>query len=780
MSTNHVMHRFLFFAILLRLSLTVSAGNSYTFSSQGLKVTVTFFAPGIVRVFKIPENKPADKQSLSVIMKPEDVSITVDENAGNATVSSSKLRLTVNKESGGIVFCDSHGNTLLRDKDYGTQFTPVSDAGKPSYDVRQAFLLDKDEIIYGLGQQQTGLVSQRNQKLMLRNVNMSICVPFIHSEKGYGVYWDNYSPTLFTDNAQETAFDSEVGLCADYYFIYGGNADGVISGVRQLTGDAPMFPLWTMGFWQSRERYRNPEELCGVVDKYRELRVPLDGIVQDWQYWGDNSNWNAMEFANPRYAGGKAKEMIDHVHKQNAHIMISVWPSFGYKTDMYHRMDSLKALLHFKTYPNEATVYDPFNPKAREIFWQKMKTNIFDLGMDAWWLDATEPEHKDPVDADYDQPTWLGSFRSVHNAFPIVSNREIYERQRAVTSDKRVFLLTRSSSFGQQHYGSFSWSGDIVGNWDVMRRQIAAGMNYSLCGFPYWNTDIGGFFARDYGNDVKNPAYQEMHVRWFEWGAFQPLMRSHNSGPVAVEIWQFGKKGDWAYDALEKFTKLRYSLLPYIYSMMWQVNNKQGSIIRPLLMDFKQDRKALTLGDEYMFGKSFLVRPVTDSIYTWMDSKLKGHVKDFSKTGSVSVYLPEGARWYDLWDNKVFDGGQTIQRLVPIDIMPVYVRAGSIVPWGPDVQYSTEKKWDNLEVRVYSGANASFTLYEDEFDNYNYEKGAYTEIPFTWDEASRTFTIGSRKGSYKGMLKNRTFKVKLIGGQQKTVKYRGQQKQLRF
>lgn len=762
------------------------------FEAQGLKVKVEFYSADIVRVYKEPVGKPHDKVSIPVIMKPGSVSLSYGGSGSTATVGSGRLTVSVDTKTGGIVFADSAGACLLRDKDYGTQFTPFNDAGTPSFSVRQAFLLDSAEVIYGLGQQQTGLVSQRNQKLLLRNINMKICIPFVHSAKGYGLYWDNYSPTTFTDNPQEMSFDSEVGDCADYYFIYGGSADGVIAGVRQLTGQAPMYPLWTLGFWQSRERYKSPDELCGVVDKYRELEVPLDGIIQDWQYWGCDSNWNSMKFQNPRYVNKigapeymrylpkgedpsalqaeprikSPKEMVDYVHKQNAHIMISVWASFGPWTDMYHKMDSIGALYNFETWPPRAGVkpYDPFNPVARDLYWAEMKRNIFDLGMDAWWLDSTEPDHLDIKDADFNTKTYLGSFRRVHNAFPLVTNKGVYEHQRAATDAKRVFLLTRSSFLGQQHYASHSWSGDVTSTWDNMRRQVAAGLNYSLCGIPYWGTDIGGFFASRYRDAIKNVAYHELHVRWYEWGAFQPIMRSHNSSPVAVEIYQFGEKGYWAYDAIEKYTHLRYRLLPYLYSTAWEVTSRSGSIIRPLVMDFASDKRVLNLGTEYMFGHSFLVRPVMDSLYTWQDSRSYGHMKDMSKTASVDVYLPDGAEWIDFWTGQKHRGGQTIMREVPIDIMPVYVRAGSIVPYGPRVQYAEEKRWDDLEVRIYPGADATFTLYEDENDNYNYEKGAFTTIDFEWNDASRTLTIGARKGKFKGMLKARKFNVVVVDG----------------
>ena len=787
------------------------------FQANGLDVSIEFYSPTTVRVLKTPAGTVDPRESLVVIQPGQRPDVKVADKGNSLTLTTSDVKVVADTKTGGIRFYDNKGNLMLTDKDHGTQFTPISDAGKPSYDVRQAFLISDDEVLYGLGQQQTGRIDQRNQRLRLINQNMHICIPFVHSSKGYGLYWDNYSPTTFNDNPQELSFDSEAGLSADYYFILGGNADGVIAGVRELTGQAPLYPLWTLGFWQSRERYKSPDELAEVVTKHRQARIPIDGIIQDWQYWGCDSNWNSMNFQNPRYVNKMGdpeymrflpngedpnarypepkiktpKEMIDFAHANNTHMMISVWASFGPWTDMYKRMKDINALIPFETWPRGAgvTAYDPFNPQARDIYWSEMKKNIFDLGMDAWWLDSTEPDHFDWKDEDYDQPTYLGSFRSVHNAFPIMSNKGVYEHQRAATDRKRVFLLTRSSSFGQQRYGSHSWSGDVTSTWQKLRDQIAAGINYSLCGIPYWGTDLGGFFTWEYNNDVNNVAFHELHVRWYEWGAFQPIMRSHNSGPVAVEFYQFGKKGDWAYDALEKYTKLRYRLLPYLYSTTWEVTDKAGSILRPLVMDFAADKNVHRIANQHMFGRNFLVRPVTDSLYTYQDKERNGHFKGFDKVAKTDVYLPAGADWYDFWTNERLAGGQTVDREVPIDIMPVYVKAGSIVPWGPDVQYSTEKKWDNLEIRVYPGQDAEFTLYEDEFDNYDYEKGAYSEIDFKWNDATRTLTVGDRRGQYPGMLKNRKFNVVMMDGKKgasegslsgKSLSYSGKSKAIRL
>lgn len=730
---------------------------------NSMNVRIQFYNSGIVRVVKYPSDKAITKESLSVIKTPEKTDLSIRAQGESVVLSSDKISVLLDLKTGKVTFSDKSNNQLLTEKDYGTQFTDFNDAGVPSFRVRQAFMLDEDEVIYGLGQQQTGLMNQRNQRLFLRNQNMHICIPIIHSVKGYAVFWDNYSPTVFTDNVWETSFDSELGDCSDYYFMYGGNADGTIAALRDLTGQAPMYPLWTLGFWQSRERYVSQDETVGVVKKYRELGVPLDGIIQDWQYWGPNSNWNSMSFDNPEFPN--PKKMIDDIHRMNAHIMISVWASFGPDTEQYKIMNPKGMLYDFETWPpkNGVKPYDPFNPEARQIYWSYMKKNIFDLGMDAWWLDSTEPDHFDIKDSDFDIPTYLGSFRRVHNAFPLVSNMGVYENQRAVSSDKRVFLLTRSSFAGQQRYASHSWSGDVVTNWKVFRKQIAAGLNYTFCGIPYWGTDIGGFFAWEYGNDVNNKAYHEIHTRWHQFATFTPIMRSHNSSPVAVEIYQFGKKGDWAYDAIEKYIKLRYRILPYIYSTSWEVTSNAGSFMRHLSMDFPEDKRVHNIDDQFLFGRNLLVKAVTEPMY--VRSSLPNHSdarEDFSTVKSTSVYLPAGTSWVDFWTGETIAGGREVNKATPIDIIPLYLRAGSILPWGPDVQYAEEKRWDNLEIRIYPGANGQFTLYEDENDNYNYEKGMYSTLLMEWNDKDRTLTIGERKGSFPGMLKNRKFRIVVV------------------
>ena len=733
-----------------------------TGTTQGMDIEIQFVSPEIVRVVKAPEGRSFTKKSLSVVKSPESMSVTTEKKGETVSLKSNAVRVDFNVGTGRISFFDKQGKALFTEKDYGAQFTPFNDAGNPTFSVRQAFLLDKDEAIYGLGQQQVDDLNQRNHKHFMRQRALYASVPIIQSTKGYGMFWDNYSPTTYTDNPQEMSFDSEVGECMDYYFMYGGNADGVIAQIRDLTGQAPMYPLWTFGFWQSRERYKSQQETMEVVDKYRELGIPLDGIIQDWQYWGPNSNWNSMNFDNPEFPD--PQKMIDHVKKKNAKIMISIWASFGPDTNPYKDLEKINALFNFKTWPADGGVkaYDAYNEKARDIYWEHLNKGLFSKGIDAWWTDSTEPDHLDVQERDFDIPTAMGTYRSVVNAFPLMSNKGVYEHQRAVTSDKRVYLLTRCAFAGQQRYAANTWSGDVTCNWETFRKQIPTGLNFSLSGIPYWNTDIGGFFNWPYHGGAENKAYHELYTRWFQYGTFLPMQRSHGSG-VKKEIYNLGKKGDWVYDSEEKYINLRYALLPYLYSTGWQVTDNAGSFLRALFMDFNEDQKVHTISNQYMFGKAFLVTPVTKNMYVFSDKEQwKDPYEDFSKTGTQDVYLPKGTKWFDFWTGEALNGGQMVTKEVPIDIIPLYVRAGSIVPFGPKVQYSTEKKWNNLEIRIYPGADGEFVLYEDENDNYNYEKGAYSIIKFTWDDAKRTLNIADREGTFPGMLKSRKFNIVVV------------------
>ena len=744
------------------------------FQTKTLNVEVQFFGPQTVRIVKSPVGVPFTKKSLSVISKPQAVKFDAKQTADVLVVKSHDLNVVINLTSGNISYTNGSGNVLLREQDGGDQFKPFDDAGSKTFTVYQGFTLDADEAIYGLGQQQEGKMVQRDIKLHMVQSNVHDYVPFVHSVKGYGLFWDNYSPTEFSDDKKTTFFKSDVGDCIDYYFMYAGNADGVIGCMRNLTGQVPMLPLWTYGFWQSKERYKSQEELVNVVKKYRELNVPLDGIILDWQYWGSNYLWNAMDFLNPEFP--EPKTMVNDVHGLNAHMIVSIWNSFGPETQQYKELEKMHALFDFITwpesgsekwppnlnYPSGVKVYDPYNPAARDVYWKYLK-NLWALNIDGWWMDSSEPDHMRFKPSDLDNKTYLGSFRKVRNAFPLMTVGGVYDHQRAVDSAKRVFILTRSAFAGQQRYGANTWSGDVISTWGALRAQISAGLNFSLTGIPYWNSDIGGFFLWRFPKKLEDAEYRELYVRWLEFGTFCPMMRSHGAD-APREIYQFGKPGDAPYDAIEKYINMRYSLLPYTYSTSWQVTNKQYSMFRALMMDFPSDKNALDINDQFMFGQSFLVSPVTTSMYAKPAVQGKDTVKveDFSTIKSKETYLPAGTDWYDFWTGEKITGGKKVSKQTPLDIIPLYVKAGSIIPIGPRVQYAGQKRWDNIEVRVYRGANGKFVLYEDENDNYNYEKGVYATISFDWNDATKTLTINPRNGSYPGMPSSRTFNIVVV------------------
>lgn len=785
-----------------------TSGIKTTISGKQTDIEIQWFGPNTLRVLKTPQGKSVKKESLSVIAQPQNsgIKITTPGN-GCIVMKSQTLTVILNPQTGIITYAKPNGDALLIEQENVKAFTPVNDAGRSTYSVYQGFTTSKEEGLYGLGQLQNGQMMQRGMTKHLVQGNVEDVSPFFQSTKGYGVFWDNYSGTTYTDNEQETSFCSEVGDCIDYYFMYGGSADGVIAEVRALTGDVPMMPLWSYGFMQSKERYKSQEETVGVVKKYRELGIPLDCIIQDWQYWGHNYLWNAMDFQNPAFS--RPKDMIDEVHALNARMMISIWSSFGPATKPYRALDKEGLLFDIETwpqsgvdgwppnleYPSGVRVYDAYSPKARDIYWEHLNKGIFQLGMDGWWMDSTEPDHFNHKESDFDRQTGLGSYRSVRNAYPLVSVGGVSDHQRALTQDKRVIILTRSGFLGQQRYGSNVWSGDVQSSWDMFRKQITAGLNFSLTGMPHWNSDLGGFFAGSYNTSwgdnsaTRNPMYQELYVRWLQFGVFCPMMRSHGAD-VPREFYWYGKKGEPIYDALVDAVKLRYTLLPYIYSTSWDVTHNRSTFMRALFMDFVNDKQTWNVNDEYMFGKAFLVAPVLHAQYTpevqqktleenegWnRDSKKSAKtpiLTDFTHSKNMEVYLPAGTRWYNFWTNEAIEGGQKLVISTTLNRIPLFVRAGSIVPCGPDVQYTGEKKWDNLTLCVYPGENGNFTLYEDEGDNYNYENGAYTEIPMNWDNASRILTIGARKGEYNGILQKRQFIVKAIDGNSKTVTYTG-------
>ena len=782
-----MMKRTVLSAILCMMAIAMT-GSPVEMQTSGTTVTLEFFTPSIVRVVKSPIGHTYEKQGLVVIAQPDNVQITQKGH----TVSSDALTVSLNAKTGALTFT-AKGKTLLREKGAGLFEPRTTGPDSGAYRVTQCFQLDKDEAIYGLGTFQNGKINRRGEHKLMEQSNLEDFQNVLQSIKGWGIYWDNYSRTQFDDDAVKgMSFSSEVGDCVDYYFMYGGSADGVIAQMRHLSGDVPMFPLWTYGFWQCKERYKSAAELLGVVDQYRALQVPLDGIVQDWQYWGSNYLWNAMDFLTEEYANGE--QMIRDVHQKHAHFMISIWASFGPKTKAYRQLDEKGLLFDFETwpqsgltfwpprmdYPSGVRVYDAFSPVARDIYWQHLKP-LLDKGTDAWWMDSTDPDFFNPKESDYDHRAGAnGTWRSLRNAFPLETVKGVYHNQRQTEHQKRVFIMTRSAFAGQQHYGSGLWSGDVASSWDMLRKQVPAGLSYSLTGCPNFNTDIGGFFCGSYntkgsGSAPQNPQFQELYVRWMQYGLFCPVFRSHGAD-APREIWQFGKRGEPVYDAIES-----------LYSTAWQVTSNNESYLRPLFSDFAADKKVWNMTDEFMFGRSILAAPILDPQYTQeILSPLEGDgykaggkmengelIVDWSTPKTVTKYLPKGTLWYDFWTGKSYRGGQSVTLQTSLDRVPMFVRAGSILPLGPEMQYTGEKPWDNLELRLYPGADGTFTLYEDEGDTYRYEQGVYATIRFDWNDKARTLTIAERQGSYPGMLSSRQFTVTLPDGTTKTISYHG-------
>lgn len=576
-------------------------------------------------------------------------------------------------------------------------------------------------------------------------------------QSGY-IALDHLDP-LPTAEQDELSLFSELGHAVDYYFIDGSNLDDVIAGYRDVTGKAVMLPRWAYGFWQSRDHYETQRQLLDTVARYRKLGLPLDNIVQDWRYWKDDA-WGSHQFDASRYPDPKA--MIARVHAEHAHFMISVWPKF-YPTTKNAR--ELEAGGHIYQRNIEEGVkdwvgpgylssfYDPYSAEARKIYWRQIRENLGDLGVDAWWLDATEPDITSNTSIAERKllmgPTALGPGAAFFNSYPLMTTTAVYQGSRQSYPHKRVFILTRSAFAGQQRNAAASWSGDVVARWSNLRDQISAGINFSLSGIPNWTTDIGGYAIEDryMKPDATNLAeWRELNLRWFQFGAFSPIFRSHGQG-VPREIYNIAPPGTPVYDALAWYDRLRYRLMPYIYTLAANTWWHDGTIMRGLVMDFPHDAKVRDIDDEYMFGPAFLVAPVTEY-----------------KARSRAVYLPAGSAWYDFNTGKRYAGGQTVQAPAPLARMPLFVRAGAIVPTGVAEQYTGARPDAPITLLVYAGANGHFSLYEDAGTTYGYEHGHYSRIPLDYDDATGVLTFGKREGDGQGAPAKREFVIRRIDG----------------
>ena len=937
---------------LLAVSSRKSAAFSFTKIQDGVQLSVggitkniIFYGPDTVRVNANFGKNYWRAPSLVVIAHPSSVPFSLTETSTKLLIVSQQLQIEVSKANGALRFLDATGKLYTEEQPATPQtLKQVTISEAPSYEASNTFLLKPDEAIYGFGFTGDDTSNRRGKDLLLVQTNVGIIIPVMMSSRRYGVMWDTYSQMRFSDNANGASLWAESAPGGvDYYFMAGKTPDDVVAAYRRLTGPAPMYPKQAFGLFMSKERYKTQAQLLDVASSFRKEGFPLDYIVQDWQYWGSDKDgsWSGMTWDPTRYPDPAG--MIRQLHDMNLKLMVSIWPSVGNDTALGHELDAhgLRfAPLHWIS--KHARVYDAYSPLGRQIYFKHIKSGLLDKGVDALWMDGTEVEVSSAMwnAADNVRDTKalgsnaLGDFTRYLSPYTLLTTQGTYDGERA-TSNKRVFTLTRSAWAGAQRTAAASWSGDIFASWKTLKQQIAGGVDVTVTGNPYWTNDTGGFFVSEFSGGEQNPAWRELYTRWLQFSAFNPIMRIHGTD-VEREPYRFKTLDPQVYVSLLDSTRLRYRLLPYIYGLSWKVTSSGYTLMRPLMMDFPDDRAADTIDDQFMFGRSLLVHPVTRPMYhilppppatvpaeflrtadgqpglagqyfegtnfetpkgqfvdtkidhTWPDPPLaeipggltnlnnfsvrwqgtltapedgvyelgvegddgyrlildgktvvsnwqngaaryqgteqtlhKGQVvkiaiEYFQGDGNrslrfawrrpsersqamtanrpvdlaVQTYLPKGAAWYDFWTNQRFPGGQRVTRDAPLNLFPLYVRAGSIIPMGPEVQYATQAPAAPYEVRIYPGADARFTVYEDDNETYNYEKGQRATYDLVWNDRARTLTIGARQGSFPGMVRQRQLKFVLAtkapqGGiapavVSKQVRYVGKPVVLRF
>lgn len=664
---------------------------------------------------------------------------------------------------------------------------------------RVHFRFSEGEAIHGLGQGEEGIYNYRGHTQYLYQHNMRIPMPVIVSSRKYAVLFDASCLMTFNDTENGTYLYFDALEQVDFYFISGKTMDEVIAGIRFLSGRPAMLPKWAYGYIQSKECYRTASELTEVASRYRALGIPLDCVVQDWNTW-EPGKWGQKSLDSARF--GDMKEQAERLHNMHVHTMVSVWPNMNTGTENHTEFMEAGCMLH------DLATYDAFSEEGRAIYFQQAKEGLFDQGFDAWWCDSTEP---------FSGPDWGGPIKrepwvrfqivgeehkkylppEKANIYSLMHAKGMYENQRHATEEKRVLNLTRSGYAGSQKYGAVLWSGDITASWATMKRQIAEGLNIAMSGYPYWTLDIGGFFTVGehwenrgcgcntdpspkwfwkgiYDNGVRDRGYKELYVRWIQFGMFLPMFRSHGTD-TPREIWNFGDPGSVFYEAIAKAIRMRYLFMPYIYSEAASVVFHDGTLMRSLLFDFPEDPVAASLSTEYLFGRSLLISPVTEPMFFEAGDRplLSAHSK------SWKTYLPSGADWVDYNTKKRYTGGQAVETDTPLDIFPLFIRSGSIVPMVPGLQYADEMR-GSTELHIFTGADAAFDLYEDAGDGYGYEKGEHSVIPLCWDDQKKTLIIGSRKGTYPGMQEERMFEILLDEKFLKKVHYSGLEAVLSF
>jgi alpha-D-xyloside xylohydrolase len=715
----------------------VKAGLVVHNDKETLQLSVC--GPGVLHIVAGPGHPESASPQMPWLIRPcTPAAFEFTQDDKEATLTTEQLKVSIRMTTGQLFFRNAKGEMLLFESDRRPR-SYIADTvnGEAVYHVSDRFQPAPTEGFYGLGQHQSGVFNYRGSVVEMAQANTDVAVPLLVSTNGYGILWNTASKSWFDNRfPSELKLSTEAADAIDYYFIYGPEVDQIVHQYRELTGHAPLFGKWAYGFVQSKDRYRSAKDLLDVAGEYRTQHIPLDFIVQDWFWW--------KQRGDPEYSDDYLKSYPDvqqaltRLHEEHIHAMISVWAVTDEKSKTYSELKDRNLLI------SGTTDYDPTNPAARDFYWKVLVGKMFAQGWDGFWLDSAEPECCNGYsDATLDDRTLsIGNGARYTNIFPLMHTGGVYDHWRATTDRKRVFILTRSAFLGQQRNATTIWSGDVLGTFATFKRQVPAGLNFAVSGIPYWTTDIAGY-GWPWERDTRDPAYQELYTRWFQFGVFCPIFRTHgHRSNDTNEIFSYGSQTP----TLIAYDKLRYRLLPYLYSLAWRVTADDYTIMRPLIMDWRTDEKVREIGDQFMFGPSILVNPVTQEGAT-----------------SRPVYLPPSVGWYDFWTGEKLQGGTRIEAAAPLDRIPLYVKAGSIVPLGPEVEYAGEETAAPRVLRIYRGADASFDLYEDSGDTYDYEKGEHSIIPIRWNDSASTLIIGDRQGMYSGMPAMHNFRIVLVG-----------------
>ena len=791
-----------------RILEVLKTASALVLVTENGRMKIEPYTDSILRIVHTMQEEFPETASPGIVLVHNEVPWSCAEEAHRVLFTTAALTVEISRETGAFRYFDAMGTLLAAEPEQGGKILSPFDSYKTMFDeesvverietpdgikevVRDAkrvfdrvlchtrlhFAFDPEEALYGLGCHEEGSLNLRGTRQYVHQANMKIAMPFLVSTKGYGILMNTYAPLLFNDNEYGSYLYSLASEALDYHFIAGGTPGGVIKGYRMLTGKAPMLPLWAFGYMQSQERYESRQELLDTVKEYRRRGVPLDSIVLDWQSWEDGL-WGEKTFDATRFPD--PKDMMEDLHAQGARLMISVWPNMFPATPNHAEMKHACCLLP------HAEIYDAFSEAARRLYWEQADRGLFTHGIDAWWCDSSEPftpEWNSPVkpepDAnllDFHQTASRYMDERMTNAYPLFHAQTMYEGQRGTTSEKRVVNLTRSGYTGSQRYGTILWSGDTSAKWRTLKAQIPAGLNCCASGIPYWTLDIGAFFVKkghvwfwdgDFEAGSADMGYRELYTRWYQYGAFLPVFRSHGTD-TRREIWHYGEKGDKFYESIAAFTRLRYRLMPYIYGTAAQITLADETMMRPLAFDFPADPAVYDIRDQYLFGPSLMVCPVTEPMYYGAGSRV---LPETEKTRSV--LLPAGADWVDFWTGTTYKGGQTVCANADIDTMPIYIRAGALLPMAEPAQHTGAIRQDRLDLTVVPGADCRFTLYQDEGDSYRYESGQYATIEMTWEDATGTLTLHTRKGDFPGMPESILFTVSGLSPAIRSIDYQG-------